>query len=99
MEITKNEIYTFKLNSGEELVANIEEVREDHYMIWKPVSIAPGQNGVQMIPSAFTMELEKPVRLNISSITMVFVTNPDVVKSYKSATSNIVTPDKKILQG
>lgn len=99
MEITKNEIYTFKLNSGEELVANVEEVHDDHYIIYKPVSIAPGQNGVQMIPSAFTMNLDKNARLNISSITMVFNTNEDVVKSYKQATSNIVTPDKQILKG
>jgi len=99
MEITKNEIYTFKLNSGEELVANVEEVNDDHYMIYKPVSIAPGQQGMQMIPSAFTMDLDKNVRLNISAITMIFETNEDVVKSYKQATSNIVTPDKQILKG
>jgi hypothetical protein len=99
MEIKKDTIYTFKLNSGEELVANVEEVHDDHYMIYKPVSIAPGQQGMQMIPSAFTMELDKNVRLNINAITMVFETNPDVVKSYKQATSNIVTPDKQILKG
>jgi len=99
MDIKKDTIYTFKLNSGEELVANVEEVHVDHYMIYKPVSIAPGQQGMQMIPSAFTMELDKNVRLNISAVTMIFETNPDIVKSYKQATSNIVTPDKKILKG
>ena len=99
MDIKKDRIYTFKLNSGEELVASIEEVHDDYYMIYKPVSIAPGQQGMQMIPSAFTMELDKNARLNISAVTMIFETNPDIVKSYKQATSNIVTPDKQILKG
>lgn len=99
MEIKKNEIYTFKLNSGEELVTKVEDIYTDHYLISHPVSIAPGQNGVQMIPSAFTIDLEKTARLNISSITMVFETNADVVKSYRTATTGIVTPEKKILTG
>ena len=55
---------------------------------------------MQMIPSAFTMELQKPARLNINAITMVFETNPEVQASYKTATSGIVTPpEKKILTG
>jgi len=100
MDIKENQVYTFKLNSGEEMVTKVVEVTDTHYLIEKPVSIAPGQKGMQMIPSAFTMELEKPVRLNISAVTMVFETNPEVQASYKTATSGIVQPpEKKILQG
>ena len=100
MDIAKDQIYTFKINSGEEMVTKVLEVDDTHYTIEKPVSIAPGQQGMQMIPSAFTMELEKPVRLNISAVTMVFETNPEVQASYKTATSGIVQPpEKKILKG
>jgi hypothetical protein len=99
MDITKNEIYTFKLNSGEELVTKVVDVQDDHYLISHPVSIAPAQQGVQMIPSAFTLDLEKNARLNISSITMVFETNPEVVENYRTATTGIVAPEKKILKG
>jgi len=59
MEISKDTIYTFKLNSGEEMVTKVLDVKDTHYVIEQPVSIAPGQNGMQMIPSAFTMELQK----------------------------------------
>lgn len=99
MEIKKDEIYTFKLNSGEELVTKVVGIEEDHYLISHPVSIAPSQGGVQMIPSAFTIDLEKTARLNMSSITMVFDTNPDVVTNYRTATTGIVAPEKKILKG
>jgi len=99
MDIQKNETYTFKLNSGEELVTKVVDVFPDHYIISHPVSIAPAQQGVQMIPSAFTLDLEKNARLNISSITMVFETNPEVVENYRTATTGIVAPEKKILKG
>jgi len=99
MDIRKNETYTFKLNSGEELVTKVVDIFPDHYIISHPVSIAPAQQGVQMIPSAFTLDLEKNGRLNISSITMVFETNPDVVENYRTATTGIVAPEKKILKG
>ena len=99
MDIQKNETYTFKLNSGEELVTKVMEIHDDHYIISHPVSIAPAQQGVQMIPSAFTLDLEKNARLNISSITMVFETNPEVVENYRTATTGIVAPEKKILKG
>ena len=100
MEISKDTIYTFKLNSGEEMVTKVLDVKDTHYVIEQPVSIAPGQNGMQMIPSAFTMELKKSVRLNINAVTMIFETNEEVVNSYKTATSGIVTPpEKKILTG
>ena len=99
MDIQKNETYTFKLNSGEELVTKVVDVFPDHYIISHPVSRAPAQQGVQMIPSAFTLDLEKNARLNISSITMVFETNPEVVENYRTATTGIVAPEKKILKG
>jgi len=99
MDIQKNETYTFKLNSGEELVTKVVDIFPDHYIISHPVSIAPAQQGVQMIPSAFTLDLEKNARLNISSITMVFETNPEVVENYRTATTGIVAPEKKILKG
>jgi hypothetical protein len=103
MEIKKDQIYTFKLNSGEELVAKVVDIDSDHcgsyYMIDHPVSIAPAENGVQMIPSAFTLNLGKTGRLNTNSITMVFETNPEVESNYRTATSGIITPEKKILKG
>ena len=99
MEIKVNEIYTFKLFSGEELVTEVKEIHADHYMISHPVSIAPGQNGVQMIPSAFTLEMDKKARLNINAITMIFVTNDAVITSYMKATTGIDVPSKKILIG
>ena len=57
--------------------------------------MAPGNGGVQLIPSAFTMDLDKLVRLNISAVTMIFETNEAIKTHYIEATTGIKTLDKK----
>ena len=52
--IEPNTVYTFKLNSGEELIAKVIQSGGDFIIIEEPVSIAPTQQGMQMIPSVFT---------------------------------------------
>ena len=44
MEIGK--VYTFKLNSGEELIAKIVDITRDNISVSEPVSIAPTQQGM-----------------------------------------------------
>jgi hypothetical protein len=95
MKIEINDIVTFKINSGEEVVDTVKNIEADHYMIKSPVSIAPGNGGVQLIPSAFTMDLDKLVRLNISAVTMIFETNEAIKTHYIEATTGIKTLDKK----
>ena len=48
-------VYTFKLNSGEEMIAKVLEIGQTNVIITEPVSIAPSQQGMQMIPSMFTL--------------------------------------------
>ena len=54
MNIKENEVYSFKLNSGEELVAKVLKIDTDTLEISEPVSIAPNQKGLGMVPSLFT---------------------------------------------
>ena len=72
MKIDVNGKYTFKLVTGEEIVAQVVSVEDDHYMVSKPCTIMPNQQGqMQMIPSAFTMELDKDVQINTSAVAMI----------------------------
>lgn len=97
--LTTNEVYTFKLNSGEELIAKVTMSGGDFIDIEEPVSIAPTQQGMQMIPSVFTANPKGLYRLNTSSIAIYADTDDSVKMKYLEATTGIKVPDKKIILG
>lgn len=100
MNYKTNTIYSFKLNSGEELVAKVTNIEFNTLTVAHPVSMAPSQQGLQMIPSLFSADLEKTVDINISSIAMSAVARDDVVKAYTESTTGIdLSASKQMLTG
>lgn len=99
MHITTNAIWTFKLSSGEELVTKVLEVTDIDIVIDDPLSIAPGPQGVGLIPSMFTADPKAQTRLNKSSISIYALTDESVKAKYTQATTGLVVPDKKLILG
>jgi hypothetical protein len=99
MKLDINEVYSFKLNSGEELVAKVIGVEDNILAISEPVSIAPNQKGIGMIPSLFTTDMEGKFRLNINSVAIVADTNEQIKVKYIEATTGIQVPEKKVILG
>ena len=97
--IEPNKVYTFKLNSGEELIAKVIQAGGDFIIIEEPVSIAPTQQGMQMIPSIFTANPKGEFKLNTSSVAIYAETDDSVRMKYLEATTGIKVPDKKIVLG
>ena len=97
MEIGK--VYTFKLNSGEEMIAKVVEAGEGYAMLQDPVSVAPGPQGMGLVPSMFTADPDKNPRLNMSCVAIHAQTDDSVRMKYIEATTGIKVPDKKILVG
>lgn len=97
--LTQNKVYTFKLTSGEELIAKVVQSELDFIQIEEPVSIAPTQQGMQMIPSVFTAEPKGEFRLNTNSITLYAETEDSIKMKYIEATTGIKIPDKKLILG
>ena len=97
--IEPNKVYTFKLNSGEELIAKVIQSGGNFIQIEEPVSIAPTQQGMQMIPSVFTANPKGEFRLNSSSIALYAETDDSVKLKYLEATTGIKVPDKKLILG
>ena len=95
--IEPNKVYTFKLNSGEELIAKVIQAGGEFIQIEEPVSIAPTQQGMQMIPSVFTANPKAEFKLNTSSIALYAETDDSVRMKYLEATTGIKVPDKKIV--
>ena len=97
MEIGK--VYTFKLNSGEEMIAKVMDAGEGYAMLQDPVSVAPGPQGMGLVPSMFTADPDKNPRLNMSCVAIHSLTDESVRMKYIEATTGIKVPDKKILVG
>jgi hypothetical protein len=99
MNLKTDETYTFKLNSGEELVAKVTEVSDNYVLLDTPVSIAPGPQGMGLMPSLFTNDQRGKVRLNTSSVSLVADTEESVKLKYLEATTGIQVPSKKMILG
>jgi hypothetical protein len=93
-------VYTFKFNSGEEMIGKVKELcQADYIEVEEPLSVAPGQHGMGLIPSLFTADPTKNVMININSIAMYCEAEDSIKMKYLEATTGIKVPEKKILVG
>lgn len=99
LSITPGQVYTFKLNSGEELIAKVSEEADGWLVIEHPVSVAPGPQGMGLVPSLFTADPEERLQLNTASVSLYTLTDDPVKMKYIEATTGIKIPEKKIILG
>jgi hypothetical protein len=94
-----NQVYTFKMNSGEEMVAKVTQSGGDWITVEEPVSIAPGPQGLGLVPSMFTADPREEIKLNTNSVSLVSKTDDSVKMKYLEATTGIKVPEKKLILG
>ena len=99
MKLEINSIYTFKLNSGEELISKVLGVDGDEILIHDPLSVAPGPQGMGLMPGLFTAEPKAEVRLNTKNVAFYALTEANVKAKYIEATTGIKIPSKKLITG
>ena len=92
-------ILTLKLCSGEELIVKVINVESDSIEVSDPVSIAPGPQGMGLIPSLFTGDPATSVFINTNNIAIYTETEDAVKMKYIEATTGITVPSKKIIMG
>ena len=97
--IELNEVYTFKLTSGEEVISKVVSINDTTMELSSPLSVAPNPQGMGLMPSMFTAEQDKTVMLNTNMITMYAETADQVRIKYIEATTGITTASKKIVLG
>jgi hypothetical protein len=98
-EIKIGGVYTLKINSGEEIISKVVGTDDNYLELEDPVSIAPSPQGMALVPSVFTANAKKSVRLNTTSVSLVAETADEVKDKYREATTGVTVPDKKILVG
>jgi len=99
MDIKVGSVMTFKLNSGEEMIAKVVDAGEGYAMLQDPVSVAPGPQGMGLVPSMFTADPDKNPRLNMNCVAISSLTDESVRMKYIEATTGIKVPEKRILVG
>jgi len=87
----RDDVVTFKLVNGDEIVAKIVEDTEDYYTIYKPTTVMPSQQGIGLIQSVFTAELEKTMLLHKQHVMLTAPAVDDIVKHYIKTTTGIET--------
>ena len=98
-QIQPNTVYSIKLNSGEELIGKVVDVTDHTISIESPHSVAPGPQGLGLVPSMFTADPRIQVQINTSSVSLYAPTEENVRLKYLEATTGIQVPQKKILVG
>jgi hypothetical protein len=97
--VETGQVYTFKLNSGEELIAKVIALGEGYVEIESPASVAPGPQGLGLVPSMFTADPDLNPKLNTSSIAIYALTDDSVKMKYIEANTGIKVPDKQLILG
>lgn len=85
-----NEVYTFKLISGEEIISRLQEDNDDHYLLNKPMCLIPGPNGgLGLAPVLFSTDSKEFVRLNKSAVALQAKTVADISSQYLQQTTGL----------
>lgn len=87
---SKDEVITFRLNTGEEVIAKLVEENQDHYVVSKPLAIIMGQDGPAMGPMMFSANWqEHNVQVYKVGVVMTATTVTEIKKAYLQSTSSI----------
>jgi hypothetical protein len=81
---------SFKLSSGEELVARLDAESATSYTLKKPMCLIAQQQGLGLAPFMFGVNPEGKFILQAHAVSCVAKTEADIAKQYLATTSGIV---------
>lgn len=87
--VAVGEVVTFKLNSGEELVAKLVEDQIMHYKLAHPMVIAMSPKGPALMPYLFTVDPSKEVRIAKSVVALAEATDKQFADQFIQQTTGI----------
>lgn len=93
-KLEKDAIISFKLVNGDEIVAKIVEEQADDYIISKPCTVIPSNQGLALMQSLYTSELNNNITLKKSHV-MLYSPTVDQVKNYYIETTTGIEPVSK----
>lgn len=95
---SKDDTVTFKLTNGDEIIAKIVEDADTAFVVSKPCTVMPSQQGIGLIQSLFTGDLDKHISIGKSHVMMSALTISDIQSHYVKTTTGIdLAPAGKII--
>lgn len=86
-----NDIVTFKIMNGDELVASVVNEHDDHYVIAQPMSVVPSQQGIGLMQALFSIEPKSEVVLKKDHVMLHNKTIDAIADHYRELTTGIKT--------
>jgi len=90
--ISKGDVVSFKLASGEEVVAKIDQLTDDKYIVTKPLMLTMSEKGLALAPFMFTIEPLAKIEFNASNILCVTKTEKQMASQYIATTTGLAMP-------
>lgn len=87
----KNDIVSFKLVNGDEIVAKLTDENDNEFTISKPCTVMPSPKGLGLIQSLFTSDLNRDIKLEKRHVMMHALTQKDVESHYIQTVTGIQT--------
>jgi hypothetical protein len=95
-----NDIITLKITSGEEIVARLISESSEQLVIYKPLTLVPGPQGMALMQSLMSANVEADVVVNKNAVIMHTHSRDEMVSAWIEGTSGLKTPTKSsILMG
>lgn len=85
-----NEVVTFKLTSGEEVVGRLKSINDDSYTLIKPMTFLMGPQGLGLVPFVFSAPQDADIELTKISVNVMIKTDESVAKQYLQQTTGLV---------
>lgn len=85
----KDTIVSFKIVNGDEIVAKVVEETDAGWVISRPCTVMPSPQGLGLMQSLFTSELNNNITLSKSHVMMHSKTADMVVNHYIQTTTGI----------
>lgn len=95
--VSAGDIVCFKISNGDEVVAKIVEEKTDGFVVSKPCTVIPSQQGLGLMQTLFCAELNTNITLNRNHIVMYAPVIKDIENHYIRTTTGIEPASKGII--
>lgn len=85
----KNDVISFKLATGDEIIANIIEDTDSEYILDKPCAVLPSAQGMGLIQAVMTADQDKKFYLSKHHVVFSGITIDAMKKHYLKTTTGI----------
>jgi hypothetical protein len=87
--IAKGDVAAFKLVNGDEIVARIAEINDNDYLLERPCTVIPSQQGLGLVQSMFTADPKNNININKQHVMMCAPVIEQMVNHYIQTTTGI----------